>query len=176
VPDIQGKVLGAGDWKTDDDFDSQHLLEEVAWYNESKRTGEIFDSAFSDAQWSPDSLWVSIEGGSHKFWHMQVYHLDQNLIRQVDLSQLSKLVSDYYNANPNLHIQSMGIDAKIKAIRHRNYDWAYVGWMGNGLFAVNGYPFFLNDPHFEQMREHGELYFLIDCRDPKNLHVTGVSR
>jgi hypothetical protein len=178
VPDLRGKIIGQpGDWKTMDDFDSQILLNALASRTEAFQTKAQVDPAFSrTVQWTPDSLWASLEGGSHKFWHMEAWHLAHGSFEQVNLSREATLIGDYFETRAGSHaIQDLGMERKVKAIRHRSYDRAYITWLRDGVVAVDGYPFLLNDSRFGALRETiGEVYFLLDCHDLSKPRVIGI--
>jgi hypothetical protein len=180
IPDLGAKTFvgGPGDLKAADDFETQTLLSQICLGNEFHLRKQLFDPAFSySVTWTFDTRWVVIEGGAHKFWHMAAYRRSGDQFLQIDLSHLREAIARYLKAHQsNSSVQQLGVEQKVKAIRHRNYDWAYVGWLGDGVFAVDGYPFLLNDPDYGSLRAtDGEVYFVVNCSDPRQPTVTGMA-
>ena len=80
-PDFGDNYPGkpGGSWKPADEEngDTQSLLDMICRCNEFHLRKELFDSGFFyNVTWAPDSHWVVIEGGAHKFWHLAAYHLE----------------------------------------------------------------------------------------------------
>ena len=71
-------------------------------------------------------------------------------------------------------IEEGGIEKGAKAKWGKNQDH-YVVWLHEGYFAVLGYPFLLQNADFGRLQERGEIYFLVDCRDPREAKVVGMS-
>jgi hypothetical protein len=180
-PDFGNNYPGkpGGVWKPDEEntFDTQALFNMICRCNEFHLRKRLFDSGFSySVMWTPDSKWVAMEGGAHKFWHMVAYHFEGGEFRQVDLAALSSQIDSYFSAQmPTPTFQELGINKGITAKWGDNHESHYVIWLGDGRFAVLGYPFLVNNGHFNSLREKGEIFFLVDCRDPRHPVVTGMA-
>ena len=162
VPDVSGKVLGA-DPAVMNDWDTGNLLKSIGDDIHSMRSGTPRDPAFSYyVAWSPDSRWVSIEGGAHKFWHWMVYHLVDGRFQQV--TPPNHEFVDYYRGHlPHLRIQHLGVKRRIP---HRSYDPPCVCWPDNGIVAVDARQYLLDEEsYYDGSAPHPEqTFFFLDCR------------
>ena len=158
-------------------WDTQELLNMICRCNEFHRRKELFDSGFFySVTWTPNAQWVVIEGGAHKFWHMAAYHFIGGQFWEVNLASLSSEISSYFALHKlSPTFQELGINKEFSMKWGANHDSHYVIWIEDGRFAVLGYPFLLLDGDFGRLREKGEIYFLVDCRDPHHPEVTGMA-
>jgi hypothetical protein len=181
-PDFGNNYLGKPgvSWKTDElnTWDTQELLNMICRCNEFHLRRELFDSGFFySVTWTSDSQWVVIEGGAHKFWHMAVYHFVDGQFRQIDLAMLSSQIKDYFAAHMTASaFQELGVNKSITAKWGPNHESHYVIWLGDGRFAVLGYPFLLlNGDFVDRLREKGEIYFVVTCQDPPHARVVAMT-
>jgi hypothetical protein len=144
-----------------DDMESGILLGGIGSHLEASRNHILWDPAFSYfVAWSPNSQWVSIEGGAHKFWRAMIYHSVDDRFARVMLPD-SKFGA-YFNAHKNeLHVQDLGASTAIRKISPRNYDYPNVCWLGNGILAINAYPYLLRNPDYLKLETHN-LFFLLN--------------
>ena len=165
------------DRKEVNDLDTQALLSRICLRNEFHLQKELFDPAFSySVTWTPDSQWVVIEGGAHKFWHMVAYHFAGGRFRQVDLATLSSQIESYFTTHmAKPAFQELGIKKSISAKGGENHESSYVAWLEDGRLAVLGYPFLLQNGDFNRLQEKGVIYFLVDCRDPRHAEVIAMA-
>jgi hypothetical protein len=181
-PDFGNDYLGKPgvSWKPEqlNKWDTQGLLDMICRCNEFHLKGELFDSGFFySVTWTPDSRWVVIEGGAHKFWHMAAYHFADGQFREVDLATLSSQIESYFAAHRDEPaFQELGINKEITSKWSKNHESHYVTWLEDGRFAVLGYSFLLLNDDFNRLREKGEIYFLVDCRNPYHAKVMGMAR
>jgi hypothetical protein len=169
-PDFGNDYLGKPgvSWKPEqlNKWDTQVLLDMICRCNEFHLKGELFDSGFGySVNWTPDSRWVVIVGGAHKFWHVAAYHFADGEFREVDLATLSSQIKSFFTAQLSAPtFQEIGIDKGLTAKwgeDHKSHD---VLWLEDGRLAVLGYPFLLLNDDFNRLEEKGEIYFLVDCR------------
>jgi hypothetical protein len=133
------------------------LFSEIARETDASRHGKKWDPAFAYfVLWSPDSQWVAVEGGAHKFWHLLVYHLTDGRFEQVKLPHYSDYTAYFRRHARNLMIRDFGLSEKVKK---KGCVEAYTYWLQNGVLAVDAYPYLLREPEFEE-----EFFFRLDCR------------
>ena len=173
VPDTTGGVLGM-DTAADDAWDSKMLFEQIAWSDEKRRIGGKVDSAaWSFVEWSPDSRWVSIEGGAHKFWQVTVYHLAEGRYAHVELPRWHAFDAFFRESLPHPRIKRLGASSKLASSDNGNYT-ANVCWLENGLLAANADPYLINQDAYLNMRR--EFYYMLDCRPKDGVAITGFCR
>lgn len=172
VPDTRGGVLG-NDTAADDAFDSKMLFDQIAGDDERRRaTGKVSGADSSFVTWSPDSRWVAIEGGAHKFWHMMVYHLVAGSYGKVALPRWRAYSAYFRDRLPHPRIKDLGAASKVTA---KDGFTAYACWLGNGILAADSYPWLLRDDDYTKMGDT-DFYFILDCRAKNGAAITGLCR
>jgi hypothetical protein len=168
-----------------DEEELDTLLSRIGSHFEAPRRHVLWDTGFEYfVAWSPDSQWVSIEGGAHKFWKVTIYHLKEGRFQRVMLSDPQ--FSEYFNLHKNdLQVPDLGAAAAIRKISPRNYDYPDVCWLGNGLLAINALPYLLNDPEYEKLETRNDpryenldtqdFFYLLDTRT-QPATITGFCR
>jgi hypothetical protein len=143
--------------------DAAILLGGIAAHYEAGRQHVLWDPAFtSDVAWSPDSQWVSIDGGAHKFWDAVVYHRWHGDFRPVPLPTAE--FEKYFDQHKkNLIVPDQGALAGIRKISTRNYDYPGVCWLGNGRLAINAFPYLLRNADYNKL-ETKDLFFVLDAK------------
>jgi hypothetical protein len=148
------------------------LLSRIGSHFEAPRRHVLWDTGFEYfVAWSPDSQWVSIEGGAHKFWKVTIYHLKEGRFQRVML--FDPQFSEYFDTHKiDLHVQDLGASSALRKIDA--HDQAKVCWLQNGIAAINAYPYLLRDPDYGKLAMH-DLFFLLDAHtDPAT--ITGFCR
>jgi hypothetical protein len=144
-----------------DDMESGILLGEIGSLLEASRRRVLWGAFQYFVTWSPDSQWVSIEGGAHKFWRTMIYHQVDGRFQRVALPSYKSFL-DYFDDRKNdLHVADLGATATIHKIEP--HDQAHACWLQNGVPAINAYPYLLSDPAYEKRETHN-LFFLLDAR------------
>jgi hypothetical protein len=171
VPDVYGKVIGA-DPTVDYNWDTELLFEDIGDDAEAERHSEQRDAAFSYfVAWSPDSRWVSVEGGAHKFWHLMIYHLARGHFERVELP-VERSFAEYFRAHlPHPNIEDLGASGRIPP---RQYDPAKVCWLRNGIVAVDTYPYLLREKDYDAT--YAPSLYCLDCRTKPRATISGFCR
>jgi hypothetical protein len=142
-------------------MDSAMLLGGIGAHFEAARQNILWDPAFAyRIAWSPDSQWVSIEGGSHKFWKVLAYHHHQGDYQSVALRD--ETFQKYFDEYQPENVADRGAAAAIRRISTQDEINAY--WLGNGELAMNVFPFLLRDARYQRM-DMGDLFFVIRFRE-----------
>ena len=169
VPDTTGGVLGM-DTAADDAFSSQMLFEQIAGDDEARRsTGKVNGASWSFVEWSPDSQWVSIEGGAHKFWHVTVYHLLEGGYVHVGLPRWHAFDAYFHERLPHPRIKRLGVSSKLASSD------ANVCWLENRILTVNADPYLFRQDAYQNM-QGPEFYYMLDCRRKDGAAITGFCR
>jgi hypothetical protein len=155
-----------------DEEELDTLLSRIGSHLEAPRRHVLWDIGFEYfVAWSPDSQWVSIEGGAHKFWKVTIYHLKEGLFQRVML--FDPQFSEYFDTHKNdLHVQDLGASSAIRKIDA--HDQSKVCWLQNGIAVINAYPYLLRDPDYGKLEMY-DLFFLLDARTNPAM-ITGFCR
>jgi hypothetical protein len=153
--------------------DSAILLGGIGAQLEAHRRHILWNPAFSSfVTWSPDSHWVSIEGGAHKFWRDMIYHSINGRFEQVRLPD--RQFAFYFESHKNDQVAERGAAVAIRKISARDYDYPNVCWLENGRPAINAYPYLLRDADYLKLTGH-DLFFVLDAHtNPAS--ITGFCR
>jgi hypothetical protein len=173
VPDMRGKVLGANS-AADDDFSLGLLFEDIGADTAARRRGEKGDLAFSYfVAWSPDSRWVFIEGGAHKFWHLTIYHSTDGRFGHVELPS-GHSCAEYFHAHlPHPRIKRLTVSEKLAP---NDYGPAKVCWLRNGVVAID-ISYFLQEQDYSQLiSDQRSIFYLVDCRAKPKATILGFCR
>jgi hypothetical protein len=118
-----------------DDDKSEVLFNMIGSRFEAGRSHILWEVGFEYfVAWSPDSRWVSIEGGAHKFWCVMIYHSVEDHFQRIKLPDAQ--FGEYFDTHKNeLHVRDLGVAAAIRKIDA--HDQAQVCWLQNGILAIS---------------------------------------
>jgi hypothetical protein len=155
-----------------DDEDSDILFDGIGSHFEAQHARIVWDTGFEYfVAWSPDSQWVSLEGGAHKFWRVMIYRQIAGRFQRVMLSDLQ--LGDYFKSHKDdLSIQDLGVAVTLHKISP--HDQQNVCWLSNGTLAINAYPYLLRDSAYQKLETH-DFFFVADAHtNPAT--ITGFCR
>jgi hypothetical protein len=163
--------------------DDEMLLREIANNILWKRKGEDFDGAFCYyVNWSPDSKWVSIDGGAHNFERLIVYHWDGTncvMIHLPDWKEKEAYVKDYSITN----VEELGVEKMIQKNvvipRSSNnfIESSFACWLSNGIIAYSTHPTICDLLHNrDEIAPSAPPYFLIDCKTQPKATIIGFAK
>lgn len=157
IPDVPTDLTT--DAAMDDDA-SKTLLDMIGSHFEAAYAHIAWDAGIEYfVSWSPDSQWVSLEGGAHKFWRMMIYRQIAGRFQRVMLSDFQ--LGDYFESHKDdLSIQDLGVAVTLHKISP--HDQQNVCWLSNGTLAINAYPYLLRDSAYQKLETH-DFFFVLDA-------------
>jgi hypothetical protein len=141
-------------------LDTSILLGGIASHFEAPRQHVRWDSGFSyHVVWSPDSTWVSIEGGAHKFWATRIYHHLHGDFQTIGLPGNDRFQKYFFDRQDVLAslCRDLGVSATIRKRSTNKNDPPRVCWLQDGELAINPYAYLFRE----------DFFFVLDARtDP----------